>query len=212
MVYVYIANIANLQDPLKNPVLMNGLAKDRVDKIKKLKQLKDRQQSLGAGILLLNLLNNLGMKAEGLYYDENGKPVMQGVSFNLSHSGDMVVCAISEKPVGIDIEKIKEMKLNVAERFFTQSEKEYLEHFAGDKKKEEFFRLWTMKESYMKYTGEGMKLALDRFEFSFNDKVSVCRDGKLMECHFKEYDVQGYKLTVCAEEDMFKTELIEINL
>ena len=212
MVHVYIANVAGLTDPLEYPDLMKELPEDRVNKIKKLRQLKDRKQSLGAGFLLLTLLKRSGKSLDELCYEENGKPSIQGFSFNLSHSGDMVACAVSEKTVGIDIEGIKEMKADVAGRFFTSSEREHLEQYEGDRKEEEFFRLWTMKESYMKYTGEGMKLALDRFEFRFENKVSVYRDGHKVNCHIKEYNVPGYKMTVCAEENEFEAELEEIYL
>lgn len=210
MVYVYIANVKNLPDPLEYPELMKGLPKDRVKKIKKFKRLKDRKQSLGAGILLLNVIQRHGQTMEDLIYIENGKPVLEGICFNLSHSDDMVACAVSEKPVGIDIEKIKKLKVNISGRFFTENENKHLEEYQENEA--EFFRLWTMKESYMKYTGEGIKLALNRFEISFDDGISVCRDGNRVECYIKEYNVPGYKLTVCAKENEFATDWEEVNL
>lgn len=53
----------------------------------------------------------------------NGKPVVRHIPsfhFNLSHSGDWVVCAIDDAPVGIDIEEIKPIDLAIAKRFFQQ--------------------------------------------------------------------------------------------
>jgi 4'-phosphopantetheinyl transferase len=189
MVYVYIANVSNLPDPLEYPEIMQELPKDRVEKIRKNKQLKNRKESLGAGLLLLEVLKKHKISMGDLIYKGNGKPDIEDICFNLSHSGDMVVCAISEKQIGVDIEQIEDIKENIARRFFTKYENQYLNQYKEERKRNEFFRLWTMKESYMKYTGEGMKLALDKFEFHFDNETSVYRDGKKVVCYIKEYDV-----------------------
>lgn len=200
MVYVYITDVSNLTDPLVYPELMEGLPKDRREKIIKYRQLKDRRQSLGAGLLLKRVLEKHGVPMKDFSYLEHGKPVTDGICFNLSHSHDKVVCAVSKEPVGIDIEKIEPLHANLAERFFTENEIRYLNRFYEEEKQQEFFRLWTMKESYMKYTGEGMSLSLDCFEFVIGEKVSVYRHGQLCDCSIKEYEVPGYKLTVCSKE------------
>lgn len=207
MVNVYIANVSNLPDPLINPDIMVDLSEERKQKILKYRQEKDRKQSLGAGLLLLKVLNELGKDMNNIYYGENGKPEIAGICFNISHSHDMVVCAVSDRVVGVDIEKIGEIKGNIAKRFFTEQENQYLEQFEGQERIEQFFRLWTMKESYMKYTGEGMRLALDRFEFHFEEEVTVYRDGLKGICNIKEYVIPGYKLTVCAMEKEFTQEI-----
>lgn len=207
MVNVYITNVSNLPDPLINPDIMTDLSAERKQKILKYRQEKDRKQSLGAGLLLLKVLNEFGKDMNDIYYGENGKPEIEGICFNISHSHDMVVCAVSDRVVGVDIEKIGEIKGNIAKRFFTERENQYLEQFEGQERIEQFFRLWTMKESYMKYTGEGMRLALDRFEFHFDEEVTVYRDGLKDICNIKEYVIPGYKLTVCAMEKEFAQEI-----
>lgn len=212
MVNVYIADVTSLPDPLECVELMQELSVTRIEKIKRQKQLKDRKQSLGAGLLLSKILKEYDICVNDIFFVENGKPDIEGICFNLSHSGDKVVCAVSEKPIGIDIEKIEEQKGNIAKRFFTDNENKYLNEYEGEDKKREFFRLWTMKESYMKYTGEGMKLALDKFEFNLNGDIFVYRDHQKINCNIKEYDVAGYKLTVCADEKEFAANLQEINL
>jgi len=115
----------------------------------------------------------------------------------------MVICAVSEKPIGCDVEKVKEANLKVADRFFTEKEVEYLNALDKDNRADAFFRLWTMKESYMKMTGEGMKLALDQFEFVFEEPVKVFRNGEICPCFIKEYELPGYKVSVCAEDGEF---------
>ena len=207
MVYVYIADIADFPDPLECPEIMKGLPEERVNKIRKYKQVKDRKQSLGAGLLLLKVFEEQGRFPKEITYGFNGKPEAEGIQFNLSHSQDKAVCVVGEKPVGVDIEKVEEIRENIAKRFFTTKENAYLDQFCEEERKREFFRLWTMKESYMKMTGEGMKLSLDRFEFDLGETIKVYRDGTLCDCYIKEYDVPGYRLTVCAGEDRFAEQI-----
>jgi 4'-phosphopantetheinyl transferase len=190
------------------------ISEDRREKIRNYKNEMTARLSLGAGVLLRIVMDKNGVSEEQIVTEEYGKPYLSGGAFhfNLSHSGDMVVCAISEKQIGVDIEQIEDIKENIARRFFTKYENQYLNQYKEERKRNEFFRLWTMKESYMKYTGEGMKLALDKFEFHFDNETSVYRDGKKVVCYIKEYDVPGYRLTVCADEDGFETDLIEVVL
>lgn len=99
---------------------------------------------------------------------EHGKPyaVDLDVEFNISHSGDMVVCAVDDNPVGIDIEKIRPIDLTVAKRICTEEELLYL--FGHTPTAEDFvyttdatilkrfFKLWTTKEAYGKCIGNGI--------------------------------------------------------
>ena len=175
MVKVYLLNVSQLPDPKEFPEILYGLDERRVNKILRYRQKKDRKLSLGAGILMKKCLSEKGISLEDVYYGPNGKPEVMGTFFNLSHSCDMVICAVSEKPVGCDIEKIHEVREGIAERFFSDIEIRYLNQFEEDKKTDEFYRIWTMKESYLKMTG-----------------------------HIMEYDVAGYKMSVCSTDDKFE--------
>ena len=212
MVNIYVANTANLLDPKEFPEVMEGLSEERIEKILRFKQEKDRKQSLGAGLLLKYCLEKAGLSMEDVKYGENGKPQIDNCYFNLSHSKDMVACAVSEKVIGCDIEDIGKMRDGIAERYFTENEIRHLNQYENEDRRDEFYRLWTMKESYMKMTGEGMSLALNRFEFVFDDEVKVYRDGSLCSCHIREYEVPGYMFTVCAEEDEFDNEIKYVDL
>lgn len=212
MVKVYITDVSYLPDPKVHPEIMDGLSDERKEKIKRYRQEKNRKQSLGAGLLLKKCLGECGIDTEEIFYGENGKPEVQDLYFNVSHSHNIVVCVISSQAVGCDIEKVEDLREGIAERFFTENEIKYLSQFTGDVKGEEFYRLWTMKESYMKMTGEGMRVPLNSFEFRFDNEISVFRDGKLCECYIKEYYVQDYKLTVCAKENAFEENIEKVIL
>lgn len=203
MVYLYVADISNLPDPEQHPELMKHLPEERKHKIEKILHPQSRKQSLGAGLLLERVFSRHGISSDSLRLNEQGKPEIDDLCFNLSHSSELVACAVSERPVGCDVEQQKKAPENVAEHFFSEGEKKYLKKFQGGKYDEEFFRLWTMKESYMKLTGEGLRLPLRAFEMVIGEDVKVLRGGEIQACFIKEYTVPGYKVTVCAQEMEF---------
>lgn len=203
MVHVYVADITGLPDPLETQQVMKGLSEERKQKIMRYKRPEGRRLSLGAGLLLRQALARHGMQETEVHVGENGKPEAKGICFNLSHSHNIVVCAVSEKPVGCDVEKEESTaKEKIAERFFCETEIAYLK-----KEKDAFFRFWTMKESYVKMTGEGLRLPLNQFEIRFEENVKVYRDGKVCTCFMREYEIPGYKIAVCSEDSEFEPQL-----
>ena len=206
MVQVYVADIANLKDPLEHPHQMEGLSEERKQKIMRQRRLLGRKQRLGAGLLLKQALFFCGVAEGEINIAEHGKPEMNHICFNLSHSQDLVVCAVSTKPVGVDIEKIACAPEKIAKRFFTPREVEYINS------EEDFYRLWTMKESYIKMTGEGMHLPLEQFEIRIEEPIKIYRGNKRCDCFIKEYQIPGYKLTVCAEEEEFSSQVEYVSM
>lgn len=121
-----------------------------------------RKRSVGAGIIINKILDENGLSESCLKYSENGKPVADNLFFNVSHAGDYVVGVSSDCEVGCDIEKIVNAPLKIAEQYFNEGEERYIKSACDPDKA--FFTLWTLKESYMKMTGKGMRLSLDSFE------------------------------------------------
>lgn len=99
---------------------------------------------------------------------ETSKPYAMDLpaQFNISHCGDMVVCAVDSAPVGIDIEKIRPISLKIAKRVCTEAELLYLfghvptpEDYAYTTDSEmlrRFYELWTQKEAICKLKGVGL--------------------------------------------------------
>ena len=90
-------------------------------------------------------------------YTEYGKPYLLNyphVHFNISHSGEYVACAVSDKPVGVDIQKIGEYNCDVAKRVCNEKELEQIENSLD--KASEFTKLWTQKEAVLKMYGTGI--------------------------------------------------------
>ena len=112
----------------------------------------DRLRSLGAGFLIEYIRRQ--HRAGELHFTELGKPYFpRGPHFNLSHSGQYVAMAVSDHPVGIDIEEIHPVKDSLIQIL-------HPEEIAYINRQEDasraFFRLWTRKESLMKCTGQGI--------------------------------------------------------
>lgn len=212
MVKTYIANIQKLPDPKENYKILENIWQERKEKILSYKFENGRKESLGSALMLQKVLFQNNLTPQNIKYGQNGKPEIEGLHFNISHAENFVICSVSENPVGCDIEKIRSIKSGFEKRFFTQNEVSYLDKFSGEEKLKQFFRLWTMKESYMKFTGEGMKLALNRFEFNIEDSVKVFRDGVLCSCFIKEYEILDYCISICSEENDFASNLEFIDL
>lgn len=204
MVLIYAMDLSNIPDPKEQSDFLNRIPQIRREKTMRYKFAEARKQSLGAGILLQKVMELHNIKEEDIYIDKNGKPEAKGICFNLSHSKEMAICVVSEQAVGCDIEKIKKEPKNVAKKCFCTSELQYLESLPKEKREEVFFRIWTMKESYIKMTGEGMRLSFQRIAFDFrNDDICVLRDGIVQDCFIKEYEIPQFKITVCAKEAQF---------
>ncbi len=105
-------------------------------------------------------------------YNEHGKPSIVGhpeIYFNLSHCKEAVVCVISDKPVGVDVESIREYKESLVR--YTMNDEEIREIEPSENPAATFIRLWTMKEATMKLIGTGisndMKTVIDTAKFKY---------------------------------------------
>lgn len=204
MVQVYAADIRKLPDPRECPEKLAGLTEERREKIMRCQRPGDRKRGMGAGLLLGEILPRYGASPEKVFTGEDGKPRVEGLCFNLSHSGSWAVCAVGERAVGCDVEKIVRAPGRVAERFFHRNETAYLEHCRAEERDAAFFRFWTMKESYIKMTGEGLRVPLDSIEFRIESEgVQVFREGERLHCYIREYELPGYRVSVCAGEAQF---------
>jgi len=107
-------------------------------------------------------------------YGPRGKPFLAGregesLRFNLSHSQGLALYAlVLDRNVGIDVEALRTLPdaEQIAERFFSPAEKAEFHSLPQDRKPHAFFFGWTQKEAFIKAVGDGLSLALDRFDVS----------------------------------------------
>ena len=135
----------------------NIIRKAKADRLRKRPA---KRLSIAAGELVRNAISkefNIDAKDIRFRTEKSGKPYVENVKveFSISHSGNIAVCAISDKPVGIDIELVKDVNINAAKRLFTTDEQNYVfEKWAFAKQR--FFEVWTRKEAYVKMLGKGI--------------------------------------------------------
>ena len=146
-----------------------------------------------------NLYKNLVFTA-----NEYGKPLLlepNGICFNISHSGSWVVCAVDDAAVGIDVEIIKPIDFKVAERFFSGNEYISLMNQPEETRPAYFYKLWTLKESYIKMIGKGLSIPLNSFTMNIQNcgiHVSVGNEAKGF--HFDQSFLDsGTVYAVCAQ-------------
>jgi len=104
-----------------------------------------------------------------------GKPALAvdcpggGLRFNISHTRGFVACAIAHDEVGVDVEASNRMTdFDIADRFFAPEEARLVKSAPPEGRACVFFRFWTLKEAFIKATGEGLRRPLDSFSFTFD--------------------------------------------
>lgn len=206
---VYIADVNPLSNPDVFDTVYNNVSKDRKSAVDRYRFLKDKLLSLGAYSLLQYALKTKE-KIEFIY-GEYKKPYLKdgNLFFSLSHSGDYAVCAVSDCEIGCDIEKIAPADTAVAERFFSKGENNTLAQSQSESDKNDtFYRLWTLKESFLKATGKGLNLNLNEFEVDLDD-LSLKQNADKRDFFFYEYGgVKGYKCAVCTAGKCEKVEFL----
>lgn len=206
MIKLAYCNIDNLD--LKKAY--NLVSRNRQEKIDFYRFDKDKKLSCGAYLLLKKLLSEKNITNPIFKTEKYGKSYIsnyENIYFNLSHSGKIVLCAISDMEVGVDVEYIdSEIDLNIAKNYFFN--KEYESIMKSDNPSEEFFKYWVLKESYMKYTGLGMNLKLNAFEIMIEDEIKLKNNNKNLK--FNLFDIENYKLGIASHYDV--SDLTEYNI
>jgi 4'-phosphopantetheinyl transferase len=135
--------------------------------------------------LLLGQIMNLPANELQIENDEFGKPRMisrrgRCLQFNVSHSGSLVLLAITRgRKIGVDVERVRtDLDVDgIAARFFSTSEYNIWALLAGQAKYDAFFACWTRKEAYLKARGVGLSEPPDQFDVSF----LPCEEPRLLE-------------------------------
>lgn len=225
MIKIYIMAIRQLEEETVFGRALETVSSGRRQKTERLKQEKDKRRSLAAAIALDCALKEYGLRERDMEYDltPQGKPCLRyrpDLHFSLSHAGEYAVCSIGPRANGSDIERIRSGKERVAQRFFTPEENEWIQKASSQREREErIFRIWTMKESFLKVTGCGMSLPLDSFSFLLEEDGTVgLRQSFDQKKYFiKEYDITSvfkeeteYKIAACSESPVFSERLRQV--
>lgn len=218
MVKVYIADVTILQDEKIYKKLYARLDAERRVKADHFRFPKDRRLSVGAGALLIYALQKENVGNVSIEVKPTGKPYLAGkenLFFNLSHSENMVMCVVADKEVGCDVERRTEFDRALASYVMTKQELQQIYGLDSEAEQQEmFFRLWTLKESYMKATGFGIGLEPGTFGMKVEKEcISVIPPVDERIFYFKEYYADdGYCYSCCSLSDEFSEGMTKVDL
>ncbi len=140
---------------------------------------------------LSHYADDIGPRQWQFARSEKGKPHLKQpaplpVSFNLTHSGHwLAIAVISRAEIGVDVQEFRKMPsaLKMAQRYFHPEEVEQLQACAGEERQKLFYRLWTLKEAFLKARGTGIVTGLEkiRFHFAQDGTIEVSTTAELNE-------------------------------
>lgn len=170
----FYTRIGQSRDTAQIRSLENLLKEKEKQKIDRCVFEKDRHARRAARVFLKQILARcIGRDPAAIHFTENryGKPALAcgitdlPICFNLSHSGHVVVCALTlTHDIGVDIEDMqRSIDLSIADRFFSNQEAQAIAQAHPSLKQALFFKIWTLKEAYVKATGRGLGTGLDQF-------------------------------------------------
>lgn len=223
---IYAVKILEItEQELDNLCLLISLEKK--SKIEKFINKEDKIRTLiGEMLIRYVIVNEFKIKNSQISFDKNiyGKPYLKGypkINFNISHSNNFVVCIIDDKPIGIDVEKVKQIGYkDIAKNFFTTSEYNYIIKPSLEikqnleKELNKFYEIWTLKESYIKCKGKGLSILLNSFSIDKdkNERIKIICNDECNKFVFKVfYGVVGYKIAICSLNKEISNNIIMID-
>ncbi|NMF07963.1 4'-phosphopantetheinyl transferase family protein [Clostridium beijerinckii] len=181
--------------------------------------------TFGEVIVRLVLCKLLKLSNNELKFSRNdfGKPYLCNSSkykFNISHSGDWIVLAFSNYDIGIDIERLSMLHLEVVNKFFAQDERDYIYNSDERNIKYRFFKIWTLKESYIKARGYGLSMELNKInvcEKRYNNEYvenTITIKGKDNKTYYsKTYDFEKeYIVSISSISNSFSNKIEKLSI
>lgn len=219
---LFILDIENMDFETTYRKYSSYIKEDRRSKINRFKAEIPKLHSLGAGIAFRQSLLELGysdfdIDNMNISYDSCGKPYFSNINdlfFNISHSGNYVIISWSKNNIGCDVEEIDNKNcLDIAKRFFTENEYNILIKINDyNERQRMFYRLWTLKEAYIKHDGRGMGIELNSFDIPLNINQST---GQYFvnDVYLKEYYInEKYCISAASALNDFEDTLISLKI
>lgn len=161
MIYVFNLLFTNSKFEMKEKYLLNYVSEQRKKRVMDYHFDIDKKLSLYGELIIkmgVNIIKKGSIKDIIFSYNDFGKPYLstEGIYFNLSHTRNYVLCAISTKTeVGVDVEKIDIPPYEIMPRFYHKNEIDYVSS-EQENKSTHFYKVWTKKEAYLKMLGTGL--------------------------------------------------------
>lgn len=209
---IFAMDIAEEAMAARYEQMLNWVPAEKRNRLQRFHRKEDALRGLGGEVLVrwlacsrLNLANDQVVFARA----QHGKPFIEGcpeLQFNVSHAGKWVLCAMDAEPLGVDIEEMRSIDLEVGRICFSEQEFAALMQCPEKERLDSFYELWTLKESFAKADGRGLNLPLKKVTFSVGQAGGVIHtDGWDSPFrYFKQYSIEaGYKAAVAAPHERF---------
>lgn len=207
MVRVYAINI---KDAIIDPAWVQYVSHYKRHRLAAMDHTQVFVHTLTGDLLVQYLaVQHLGVSYQDLVFQTTaeGKPYLvsppQPFHFNLSHSGDWVVCAVDHSPVGIDVQLMEPIDINLAQKVMTPETFRYYISLPSHKQMSYFYDLWTLQESCLKLTGQGLSAIPQLTRDLPDDHLIYSRPHNL---------TSAYSLTVCAFSNVFADSLTYLDV
>ena len=178
-----------------------------------LKQVPKSEQRSHAHLLLKMCLKEYGVDYDFekslIAFGEHGKPSLSehpGLHYNISHADGIAAAMVSEYECGIDCERVRRYRPSVLKRCYSDAERRDVEAAPEAERDLLFFKLWTLKEAYVKAIGKGLSFPLRNAEFSFDGDNIIT---ELSGCTFSQHIIdRKFVVSVCTLSDKIETHII----
>lgn len=205
---ILIFDITNLHDLNMYNALKNIVSATRRKNSENFLFFEDAKRCICAEVIVrYYLIKNLGIdnsKIE-IVYNKYGKPFLKNIPlyFNLSHSNKWVACGWSNNEIGVDIEKINKINIDIAKSSFCEAEYNYIKSGKKNEQYKKFIQIWTLKESYIKYIGKGLTIPLNSFCVKKNmDHFNIESNGNIESVYLKQLEFSDdYYLAECSKNE-----------
>ncbi len=168
------------------------LSEERQNAVLRMKFENDRKRSVLGELLARKAISQkCGIPPNEILIKrtENGKPYCENtqIHFSIGHCKDVVICAVSHSPIGVDVEFIRPLDLRITKFACTEKDLAFLNSCDENQKELNFFKLWTAKEAFIKFHGKVLA-----------DLKTVDYESLIPNCKVLEFD--GYIATIYKEE------------
>lgn len=172
------------------------------------KKKRELEHELGKKLLLIGLKELYGISSESqdqpvIGNGKHGKPYLKdfpNIHYNISHTDGLVACGIGDRQLGIDVERIRPFRNTILRRVFSDAERRHMDEIPEPERSQYFFRIWTLKESYLKASGLGITVPLTTISFEWNREASYA--CSVPDASFYQTMLEGdYVLSICTLGD-----------
>lgn len=204
---IYILTFKDIKWGNRENLLTEYISPSRYEKIKKYKHLEDRLLSLyGELIVRMGIQKTLLCDSKEICFSigQCGKPFLlknNNIHFNISHTRNALICGISNKKIGVDVEKnsVRDFEA-LMKKCFHDEEITYLNNLPQESFERAFYKIWTCKEAYAKHDGRG--LHIDFKDFSVISSIILNR--------FMLVELENYIFSVYSHKSYDKVGIIEL--